>query len=58
MKQVEKFGDEKKAPEGYGLDRDEIAEVLGALLELRSGLRKLQWYGEVNRRGFFKILKK
>lgn len=45
-------------PEGYGLDRDEIAEILGALLELRSGLRKLQWYGEVNRRGFFKILKK
>ncbi|KAI5795074.1 glycerophosphocholine phosphodiesterase-like protein Gde1 [Geopyxis carbonaria] len=47
-----------KTPEGYGLDRDEIAEILGALLELRSGLRKLQWYGEVNRRGFIKILKK
>ena len=58
VKQAEMFGDEKKPPEGYGLDRDEIAEVLGALLELRSGLRKLQWYGEVNRRGFFKILKK
>lgn len=34
-----------KTPEGYGLDRDEIAEILGALLELRGGLRKLQWYG-------------
>jgi glycerophosphodiester phosphodiesterase len=31
---------------------------MGALLELRSQLRKLQWYGEVNRRGFIKILKK
>ena len=31
---------------------------MGALLELRGGLRKLQWYGEVNRRGFIKITKK
>lgn len=31
---------------------------MGALLELRSQLRKLQWYGEVNRRGFIKITKK
>ncbi len=31
---------------------------MGALLELRSQLRKLQWYGEVNRRGFVKITKK
>jgi glycerophosphodiester phosphodiesterase len=31
---------------------------MGALLELRGQLRKLQWYGEVNRRGFIKILKK
>ncbi|RPA90314.1 glycerophosphocholine phosphodiesterase [Choiromyces venosus 120613-1] len=43
---------------GLDLDRDDVAELLGALLELRSGLRKLQWYGEVNRRGFVKILKK
>lgn len=42
----------------YGLDRDEMEEILGALLELRSVLRKIQWYGEVNRRGFIKILKK
>ena len=44
--------------EGHGLDRDEMGEILGALLELRSMLRKIQWYGEVNRRGFIKILKK
>ena len=31
---------------------------MGALLELRGQLRKLQWYGEVNRRGFIKITKK
>ena len=31
---------------------------MGALLELRGALRKLQWYGEVNRRGFIKITKK
>lgn len=34
-----------KSSEGWGLDRDEVAEILGALLELRSHLRKLQWYG-------------
>ena len=31
---------------------------MAALLELRGSLRKLQWYGEVNRRGFIKITKK
>lgn len=31
---------------------------MGALLELRSQLRKLQWFGEVNRKGFLKITKK
>ena len=40
------------------LDRNEIEELMGALLELRSQLRKLQWFGEVNRRGFLKITKK
>lgn len=39
-------------------DPDEVSELLNALLELRSGLRKLEWYAEVNRRGFVKILKK
>jgi glycerophosphodiester phosphodiesterase len=31
---------------------------MGALLEIRGQLRNLQWYGEVNRRGFVKITKK
>jgi glycerophosphodiester phosphodiesterase len=30
---------------GRALDRNEIEEILGALLELRSKLRKIQWYG-------------
>ncbi|EKG19447.1 hypothetical protein MPH_03310 [Macrophomina phaseolina MS6] len=41
-----------------GVDRDELEDLVGALLELRGQLRKLQWYGEVNRRGFVKITKK
>lgn len=41
-----------------GIDNDEAQDLMGALLELRSQLRKLQWYGEVNRRGFIKITKK
>lgn len=40
------------------LDRNDIEELIGALLELRDKLRKLQWFGEVNRRGFLKITKK
>ncbi|KAI5287776.1 Glycerophosphocholine phosphodiesterase [Ascosphaera aggregata] len=37
---------------------DEIDDLLAALLELRGQFRKLQWYAEVNRRGFIKITKK
>lgn len=40
------------------LDHDDVEDLLAALLELRGQLRKLQWYGEVNRRGFIKITKK
>lgn len=40
------------------LDGEEKEELTAALLELRGQLRKLQWYGEVNRRGFVKITKK
>ncbi|KAJ5106974.1 hypothetical protein N7456_003649 [Penicillium angulare] len=36
-------------------DRHDLRE---ALLDLRYHLRRLQWYGEVNRRGFVKITKK
>ncbi|KAK9459370.1 Glycerophosphoryl diester phosphodiesterase family-domain-containing protein [Lipomyces oligophaga] len=39
-------------------DHDELEDLVGALLELRSQLRMLQWYAEVNKRGFIKILKK
>lgn len=35
----------ESALDRFGMDEDEMAELLGALLELRSGLRKLQWYG-------------
>ena len=41
-----------------GMDNDEMEDLMGALLELRGHYRKLQWYGEVNRRGFVKITKK
>lgn len=41
-----------------GIDKNETEDLMGALLELRGQLRKLQWYGEVNRRGFTKITKK
>ncbi|KAF4637002.1 hypothetical protein G7Y89_g1080 [Cudoniella acicularis] len=40
------------------LDQNEHDELMAALLELRGQLRKLQWFGEVNRRGFMKITKK
>ncbi|OKL56316.1 hypothetical protein UA08_08438 [Talaromyces atroroseus] len=40
------------------LDAEDIGDLVTALLELRGQLRKLQWYGEVNRRGFIKITKK
>jgi glycerophosphodiester phosphodiesterase len=65
-----KFGDAsrrlKLLEERYGsstqtlgsLDLSEVDELTGALLDLRSQLRKLQWFGEVNRRGFVKITKK
>lgn len=43
---------------GQPLEGEDIDDLLTALLELRGQLRKLQWYGEVNRRGFIKITKK
>lgn len=65
-----KFGDAsrrlKLLQDRYGIsaeavsamDSNEYEELMTALLELRSQLRKLQWFGEVNRRGFLKITKK
>jgi glycerophosphodiester phosphodiesterase len=52
----DRYGSSAKDP--AVLDRNEIDELMGALLELRGQLRKLQWFGEVNRRGFIKITKK
>ncbi|KAH8705135.1 putative glycerophosphocholine phosphodiesterase Gde1 [Talaromyces proteolyticus] len=43
---------------GQRLDAEDAGDLMAALLELRGQLRKLQWYGEVNRRGFIKITKK
>ncbi|KAK5631441.1 hypothetical protein RRF57_007155 [Xylaria bambusicola] len=40
------------------LDDQESEELMNALLELRNQLRNLQWFGEINRRGFVKITKK
>ncbi|KAI1173019.1 Glycerophosphoryl diester phosphodiesterase family-domain-containing protein [Nemania sp. FL0916] len=40
------------------LDDHEVEELMSALLELRNQLRNLQWFGEINRRGFVKITKK
>ena len=51
-----RYGRIAQIPEG--IDKDEAQDLVDALLELRSQLRKLQWYGEVNRKGFVKITKK
>ncbi|PQE33196.1 Glycerophosphodiester phosphodiesterase GDE1 protein [Rutstroemia sp. NJR-2017a WRK4] len=53
----ERYGN-SKLYSTQALDRNDVEELMGALLELRSQLRKLQWFGEVNRRGFLKITKK
>lgn len=53
---VDMYDRAKQSPES--MDRDEVEDLMGALLELRGQLRKLQWYGEMNRRGFVKITKK
>ncbi|KAF3005658.1 Glycerophosphocholine phosphodiesterase [Curvularia kusanoi] len=51
-----RYGRAAQMPDG--IDKDEAQDLIDALLELRSQLRKLQWYGEVNRKGFVKITKK
>ena len=52
----ERYGSSREAAQQ--LDAEEVEDLIPALLELRGQLRKLQWYGEVNRRGFIKITKK
>lgn len=39
-------------------DLEEYDDLLDILLELRNCFRTLKWYSELNRRGFYKILKK
>ncbi|CAK9441540.1 uncharacterized protein LODBEIA_P54080 [Lodderomyces beijingensis] len=38
--------------------KEELDEVISILIELRSLFRNLKWFGELNHRGFIKILKK
>ena len=45
-------------PLAGGADTSEVQDLMAAILELRAQFRKLQWFGEVNRRGFIKITKK
>ncbi|KAI6249410.1 Glycerophosphocholine phosphodiesterase GDE1 [Erysiphe necator] len=52
----ERYGTSRQA--FNSMDINENDEVVRALLELRSQFRNLQWFGEVNRRGFVKITKK
>ena len=57
MKLLEdRYGTSKQSLEA--LDHNEIDELRGALLDLREQLRRIGWFGEVNRRGFVKITKK
>jgi glycerophosphodiester phosphodiesterase len=51
-----RYGRAAQVPDG--IDKDEVQDLMGALLELRAQMRKLQWYGEMNRKGFIKITKK
>lgn len=41
-----------------GIEKQDLEDLMSALLELRGQYRKLLWYGEVNKRGFVKITKK
>ncbi|POS87481.1 hypothetical protein EPUL_002344 [Erysiphe pulchra] len=52
----ERYGNSRQA--FNSMDNSESNEVVRALLELRSQFRNLQWFGDVNRRGFVKITKK
>ncbi|KAL9594613.1 MAG: hypothetical protein Q9219_006943 [cf. Caloplaca sp. 3 TL-2023] len=52
----DRYGKATEIPQD--IDVSELEDLMAALLELRGQLRKLQWYGEVNRRGFVKITKK
>lgn len=38
-------------------DFEEVDEIINILIELRSLFRNLKWFGELNHKGFVKILK-
>jgi glycerophosphodiester phosphodiesterase len=52
----DRYGSLQEASEQ--LNAEDAEDLIAALLELRGQMRNLQWYGEVNRRGFIKITKK
>ena len=52
----DRYGRYQVSPSGLG--KGDAEDLMGALLEVRGQLKHLQWYGEVNRRGFVKITKK
>lgn len=53
------YGNVPEAPGAFfSLDKDETEELIGALIDLRQTFRNLQWFGEINRKGFVKITKK
>ncbi|RKF59887.1 Glycerophosphocholine phosphodiesterase GDE1 [Erysiphe neolycopersici] len=52
----ERYGTSREA--FNSMDNSESNEIVRVLLELRSQFRNLQWFGDVNRRGFVKITKK
>ncbi|KAK0747691.1 Glycerophosphoryl diester phosphodiesterase family-domain-containing protein [Apiosordaria backusii] len=51
-----KYGPEPR--DAAKIEEEELEDLIGALLEIRNQLRNLQWFGEINRRGFVKITKK
>jgi glycerophosphodiester phosphodiesterase len=53
---VDRYNPSNTKPEE--LDHEQLEDLIGVFLELRGQIRKLQWFGEVNKRGFVKILKK
>ncbi|CAN6613069.1 glycerophosphocholine phosphodiesterase Gde1p [Trichomonascus vanleenenianus] len=53
---VERYPPKSSLPRDF--DREELEDLIAILLEIRGQLKTLQWYAEVNKRGFVKILKK
>lgn len=58
LKVLKDGNDGGDTPSSLPTDSDALQELRVSLFELREQYRKLQWYSEVNRRGFTKITKK